>query len=284
MCVSYLSQHGLKYVFEEGARAWAMEDDYFLQHPEIRVDDYYPFANKHARANYERQRAIYTQGSKFRIIGIDFERGQGMHKMLTAIMNRVGKENAEKVYVLAPYLRDTGYVKYDAKAFKRFYRKTQEDFYRDSSTLKGLLGAEYTDFKYLLTNNNINTPYGARNGPMADNLLAEIVPMDGSATYFLDCGMDHSRPNIKGSLVNRLSESDVLKGKISVMNVVCDSCTTSVEPTSNWAFPFMKGSVMESFRNAAGSDIVLFDLSALPEQYDYIRAYGDMLVFGRHQH
>ncbi|MDR3679078.1 MAG: hypothetical protein P4L41_03860 [Flavipsychrobacter sp.] len=283
LSAKFLSRRGLKYYFVEGARGWAIEDNYFMQHPEIDADTYYHPANGHYRELYETKRKIY-QGSKYKIVGIDFERPSGLRKALVLLTQNIDQTKLAALYKIAPYVSDTSYVHDDPKSFTRHYRQLQDDFYRDSTVLKPLLGSNYEDFKYLLTNPNINTPSGARNKPMAENLLNELSPIDKDALYLLDCGMDHSRPNIKGSLVNILSNNEELRGKISVMNVVCDSCTTQVEETSNWAFPVIKGEVMQTFKKAARGNITLFDLSALSEEYDYIKAYGNLLVLAQHQH
>lgn len=188
------------------------------------------------------------------------------------------------LFSLAPYLKDTSYIKYRAKEWQSYYREITKSFYRDSLKLKPLLGARYPTFKYLVTNPNTATPTGERNRPMAENLLQQIAPLDPGTSYLLDCGMAHSRPNEKGTLVNILSKSDVLKDRICVMNVICENCMTSIEKVSNWAFPFMKGDVLEAFSSAAGGDIVLYDLSDLPAPYQYIKEYGSLVIFAKGQH
>jgi hypothetical protein len=84
--------------------------------------------------------------------------------------------------------------------------------------------------------------------------------------------------------VRLLAESDVLQDKIVVMNLYCENCHAE-GGGDNWAFPFMKGAILKSFQSAATDEIVLFDLSELGGEYDYLRRdYGDMLVFAKNQY
>lgn len=166
----------------------------------------------------------------------------------------------------------------------KFYEQLGEDFSANSNALQPLLGNEYDDIKYLVTNPNISTPASPRDKKMANNLLNEIAGDGPNDQYFLDCGMAHSRPHEKNTLANILWNSEQLKGKIAVVALYCQDCTTAVEKVSNWAYPAIKGDVLKSFEAAAETDgIVIYDLSALPDNYSVIKAYCDLMVFARNQ-
>jgi hypothetical protein len=231
------------------------------------------------------ERQLYSH-CHFAFVGIDFERRQGLYKALNLLLQQVPAENRIRLYKLAPYLKDTSYLHITtARAFQKFYRRAGKNFVHDSSEFKSLLGSEYNTYRYIITNPNTATPTRERNRPMANNLLAEISPIDTSATYLLDCGMAHSRPNVRGTLVNILSKSAQLKNRILVLNVACIDCKTDVEPVSNWAFSFLKDrAIADAFTESAKSNIVVYDLSGLPEKYKDIKAYGDLLVFAKGLH
>lgn len=270
----------LKYTFIEGDRSLTYLDNLYL-------NGQYTFRDTDYKAHVvfmEKEKTTASQGHMHRLVGIDFERPWNFRAALDEILAHVDKDNRGKLFDLAPYTRDSDYLKFRAKEWQPYYRKIGEAFYRDSALLKPLLKDQFEIFKYLVTNPNNSTPTGERNGPMAENLLAEIGRPRAGDIYLLDCGMAHSRPNIKGTLVNILSRSDILKDKVTVMNVACIDCTTSVEPVSNWAFPFMKKDILDAFRTAAKADIVIYDLRDIPATYRYIRDYGDLMVFAQRQH
>lgn len=275
----YFMQHGLKYVFKEGDRSLAYLDNLYRNGRYTFKDSSY----KRHIAFLEHERPGDAAGHKFELVGIDFERPWNFHAAMAEIVQHINKEGIDMLFSLAPYVRDSDYIKLSAKEWQKYYRGIGKSFYRDSLKLKELLGSYYERFKYLVTNPNTATPTGERNRPMAENLLQEITLPDRQASYLLDCGMAHSRPNEKGTLVNILCKSDALRGKVSVMNVICEDCMTSVEKVSNWAFPFMKGEIQEAFNKAAKGDIVLFDLSELPAEYQYIKEYGELMVFAKGQ-
>lgn len=273
-----LCKHKLKYCFDEGSRGWSFFDNYYMSHP----DEVDSLASIRSKFLLSHERQLYNRCA-FTFVGIDFERREGLYMALNMIMKRVQVKNKAKLYKLAPYLQDTSYLHIaTARAFQQFYRKIGKDFMRDSSTFKSLLESEYSTYKYIVTNPNTATPWSERNRPMAKNLLAEITPVDTNATYLLDCGMAHSRPNVHGTLVNILSKSPQLKNRILVMNVACMGCKTDVEAVSNWAFPFLNNkAIANAFTESAKADIVVYDLSSLPKEYDYIKAYGDLLVLAK---
>lgn len=281
LALKYFNNGGrLKHAFVEGDRSLAYLDNLYL-------DGRYTFhdtAYKDHMAFLDKEKATAPPGHLYRLVGIDFERPWNFRAALDEILAHVDNDNRSRLFDLAPYTRDSDYVKFKAKEWKSSYDKIGEAFYKDSALLKPLLKDQFEIFKYLVTNPNNSTPTGERNGPMARNLLAEIGERQAGDIYMLDCGMAHSRPNVKGTLVNILSRSDILKDKITVMNVACIDCMTSVEPVSNWAFPFMKKDILDAFRTAAKADIVIYDLRDIPAAYRYIRDYGDLMVFAQRQH
>lgn len=281
MLLKYFNATGrLKYTFIEGDRSLSYLDNLYL-------DGRYSFTDtgyKEHTAFLDKERATAPPGHMHRLVGIDFERPWNFRAALNELLKHIDKDSLQMLYTLAPCTRDSGYVKFKAKEWKPYYRSIGEEFNRDSNRLKPLLKDKYEIFKYLVTNPNNSTPTGERNHPMAENLLHEIGQPAPGDIYMLDCGMAHSRPNIKGTLVNILSRNDILRNKIAVMNVICVDCITTVETVSNWAFPFMKKDILDAFRTASKGDIVIYDLRGIPPAYRYIREYGDLMLFAQRQH
>lgn len=282
LVLKYAASHNLKYSFAEASRASAIRDQAFFETPGIDAKtfykQYYPDDDRYFDRLKDAEKDAYNK-CRYKLIGVDFERPRGLYMTLIKATQNVPASDAVKLNQLMPYLKDTSYLVDNARTFKKFYKVQQENFYRDSEQIKKIKGINYDDIKYELTNPNINTPTGARDRPMAENLLAEMEPVEGNNMYLLDCGMAHSRPNIKGTMANILSESDKLKDKITVVQIICNSCITPVEATSNWGYKYLDDSILSSFNEASGNNITLFDLSEISEEYADIKAYGSLLVF-----
>ena len=284
--LTFFTGHGLKYVFDESARSWIVDQDVFNRDTEIAASNFYNDRPAFYQRYFERVRRLFRQTS-YRHYALDFERPHSFYKTLNLLAARLDEPHRNQFLLLAPYLTDTSYLSNSPKRFIRFYKEQQARFYQDSVLYHVALGTAYDEFRYLLGDPQPSTYTDNRNAMMAAHLLEQIRPMADGEVYYMSCGMAHSRPGKKDgtskSLVWLLNESDELKRKIVVMNLYCDSCHVD-GGGGNWQLGFMKGDVLESIRKAAQDDIVLFDLSALDGTYEYIREdYGDMLVFARNQ-
>ena len=80
-----------------------------------------------------------------------------------------------------------------------------------------------------------------------------------------------------------VSKTELLKNRIVIMNEYCEHCYADGVELDNLTM-FLQGDVLDAFRNAANSNIVLFDLSGLPDQYAYIKKRGDLLLFAKNEH
>jgi len=172
------------------------------------------------------------------------------------------------------------------KDFMKFYRKKRKEFYENKIAIKQELGDKSNELEYLVTNHNTTRPNLDRNPAMTRNLLHEITPLDTSAVYFLTIGMAHSLPCEHYSLVHKLSRTEQLKNRILVMNLHCDNCSVNgekLEVKSPMRF-LNHQDILNCFRSAANSELVLFDLSQLPPEFSNIKKYGDLLLFAKNQH
>jgi|GEM_PF-2882433 len=282
LLLRYAGSKNLKYFFVEGSRASAIRDNDFFNTPGINAQafykQYYPDNNTYFNRMKDAEKIVH-QKSGFMQVGIDFERARGLYLTTTKATKDVTSAYREKLYQLAPYLKDTSYFAYSEKGFKNFFKEQQNNFYRDSNQFKSIENLNYPMFRYELSNSNINTSYGQRDRPMAENLLSELGGIQQGQLCLLDCGMAHSRPNINGTLANILSKSDVLKNKIEVVQIICDDCSTPQEKASNWAYKYLNDNILSTFNSAAGDNITIFDLSGVPKEFEEIKEYGRLLVF-----
>jgi len=290
--IGYLAGHGLKYVFIEYGRsvaycinAW-LDGDYKLQD-----NMFYSIS--------ERQRVKKAMGTRrsFAYKGIDFERGFEFYDAVNNLLSDVALNSLHESRSFIARIEDIGSQKIPAdssakityRRFHNFYQATQEEFYRDSVVIKRELGSHYTGLKYLLTNPNNQLPpwaahklfYDDRDPEMAENLLRELDPQDTTSVYLLSTGYAHTIG--PSSLVGKVGSSDFLRNKIVILNEYCDNCSLNGQPLVNDKMHFMTGDMLTAFQKAAPGPLVLFDLSALPEQYNYIKKHGDLLLFVKNQ-
>ena len=46
---------------------------------------------------------------------------------------------------------------------------------------------------------------------------------------------------------------------------------------------YLRGNILACFRHCAETDIVLYDLTQLPEEFAYMKKYGELLLFTKNQ-
>ena len=284
----------LKYVFIEFGRSVAYDVNADL-------DNNYKMPDNTFFSISERVRLKKIMGNRrsFEYKGIDFERGFEFYDAVNNILYDVDMNSLHESRAFITKIKDiasqqippdsNGKTTY--RHFHNFYKDAREEFYRDSLVIKKELGTHYADIKYLLTNPNNQLPpwaahkliYDDRDPEMTKNLLTEITPLDTSAVYFLSIGYAHTYGS--SAVVHKLSKSQVLENRIVVMNEFCEDCSINGEKMDkyNSKMHFMKGAVRSAFRNTANSDLVIFDLSELPREYNYIKKHGDLLLFAKNQ-
>jgi len=146
----------------------------------------------------------------------------------------------------------------------------------------------YAGYRYLVSDPKPSEFYDNRNKNMAYHVLWQIGQPEPGSIYFITCGAAHAqhdkKDGLQKSMVNQLEESDELKGHVLVTNLYCDNCTPESNQYGigdNGRLNFMNGGLLQSFQKATGNEqVVLFDLTDLPAQYQYIRKdYSDFLIY-----
>lgn len=278
--IRFYEYHGLKGFFLESARSWVVEDEHFFTHDTISSSIYYPSESMFYQKSFELKRQLYHNGN-YRYLATDFERPRSLYRVLSLLSGELSIEHRNKLKLLAPYIVDTSWLQFSPKRFVTFYKEQRDDFFRDSSGFKTIMGEAYPAFRYLMSDPEPAEYHDNRNALMADHVLEELPPYTTDELYMFDCGVAHARAGKKNGLqktaVHVLSESERLKNRIVVMNLYGDSCASAGD---NWALDFMKGSVLASFKMAVTTPIVVFDLTDIPLEYRYItKDYGDFLVY-----
>lgn len=288
--VSQLVKKNLKYFFIEGGRSSAYLRNKYLRNDYDNADSLYVTDSSYRR-QMKKIRALYKSGFHFEYRGIDMEWSQSLYNAIKIITSNYNFTDIQKIPLFHSILVDTGYLHYDPDVFKnqkkflKYYKILKKLFIKDSSDIHRILTNEdYREVKYFLTNDQMKPPLGNRNIGMAKNLLDEIKPIDTSATYLLDVGMAHSLPNREGSVVGKAIKDDQLKNRTVVMNVYCEECTVKGKEIQGTNLNFLRNKeVLNIFSKAATTDLTLFDLSKLPSDFNYIKEYGGLLLFAKHQ-
>jgi hypothetical protein len=287
--VNQFSRH-LKYFFIENSRSWAFIYNNYLQGSITYVDSI--LKNKPAYAiKMKKVRETYQSGCRFQYRGIDMEWARGIYYAVKSVTGNLNYSIIRSIPFLHSILIDTNYLHYndnddfnEQKQFLKYYKKLQSLFLKDSGSLQNnLTHTDFQQLKYFFSNPQTAPPTGNRNPGMAKNLLNEINPIDSSATYLADLGMAHTLLNFNRGVVGTLNRSELLADKIVVMNTYCDECIVNGKKVDNSALKFMKGEVLETFRSVAQSDLTIFDLSKAPPQFAYLKKYGDLILFAKHQ-
>lgn len=288
--VSQLVKTNLKYFFIEGGRSNAYLLNKYLKNDYDNVDSLHSTDSSYRR-QMKKIRALYQSGFHFEYRGIDMEWYRSLYNAVKMLTSNYNFTKIQNIPLFHSILIDTSYLHYNSNNFKnqkeylKHYKVLKKLFIKDSSIIhKVLTNEDYREVKYFLTNGQMKPPLGNRNIGMAKNLLDEINPIDTSATYLLDVGMAHSLPNRSGSVVGIAIKDDQLKNRTVVMNVYCDECTVNGKAIESNYLNFLKNNEMLNiFRKAATKDLTLFDLSKLPSEFNYIKEYGGLLLFAKHQ-
>jgi len=282
--VNQLAKQNLKYFLIESGRTTAFFMNNYLH-------DGYNDCPKYMERFCDlcnRMKPATQAGSTFKVVGIDFEFTWDFHESMQYLLGNVALDKCPHARALITELLDTGYMAFsyaDFYKFGKFYREKQEQLYADSSAIRTELGDKYADLLYFLSNPNVTRPNKDRNGALAQNLLAEIMPLDTSAVYFLSTGIAHSLPCESYSAIHKALKNEELRSRTIVMNVHCEQCAVQGKAmTGRSPMKFLnEEDIKACLSNAANAEIVLFDLSALPPEYDNIKKYGDLLLFARNQ-
>ena len=280
----------LKYFFIESGRSNAFGHNQYLQSQDEAADSLYK-ADTAFRNQMRQIRKIYNSGAHFEYKGVDMEWSGSFYRAVKRITTEVSPNGIDSIKLLHEILIDTSYLHYDdADRFKnqaqflKLYIGLGRLFLRDSSALRACLSPEhYKELRYLLSNPQTAPPEGNRNPGMAQNLLAEIAPVDTTATYLLDIGSAHSLLSRKRAVIGILNNTAVLSNKMMIMNVYCDHCSINGTILDESLIGFMKGPVLEAFRDCAKGDLTIFDLANVPAELRYLREYGDLILFARNQ-
>ena len=280
----------LKYFFVEYGRTIAFNQNQFLQGPDDAADSIYKLDT--AFRNQMRQiKRIYNSGGHFEYRGIDMEWSKSLYKAVINITTGVNPSSIGSIKLLHDILIDTSYFHYDNTSnfknqaqFLKLYIRLETLFLHDSGALKACLSpGHYKELGYFLSNPQTAPPEGNRNPGMAQNLLAEITPVDTTATYLLDIGEAHSQLSRKQAVVGILNNTDLLSNKLVILNVYCDNCSSNGQVLEDKMIEYMKGDVLEVFRNCAVGDLTIFNLTNAPAGLSYLKKYGDLILFARNR-
>jgi hypothetical protein len=280
----------LKYFFIEYGRTTAFNQNQYLQSPDEAADSIYRIDTAF-RDQMRQIKRIYNAGGHFEYRGIDMEWSKSLYRAVRSITTEVNLNSIDSIKLLRAILIDTSYFHYDntnnfknQAQFLKLYKDLETLFLHDSGVLKAYLSPDhYKELGYFLSNPQTAPPDGNRNTGMAQNLLTGITPVDANATYLLDIGEAHSLLNRKEGVIGLLNNTTTLSNKMMIMNVYCDNCTSNGKVLKDELIEFMKGDVLEAFRNSAVGDLTIFNLANAPAGLSYLKKYGDLILFAKNR-
>lgn len=289
MFIRHFSSRNLRYVFGEQSRSWIIIDNLFFR-GKLNASEFYPHFGPRTAHMFDELKGIYQEGN-FEFRAVDFERNSGFNAAVDSLDKRLSNQNRIDLYKILPALKDTSYMNLAPGKFVKFLEFQRGIFYKDSSLIRQSVGNMYDDYLYLLTDTKPSGYADNRNKNMAEHVLTQIGSLEGNEVYLQTCGIYHAKRKgdlLQKSMAGYLEGSNELKGKILITSIYCENCTPIANRygvgDNNWQ-KFMKDNVLLSFQNAAiGKEMVLFDLTGLPEKYQFItKDYVDMLIFAKNQ-
>jgi hypothetical protein len=281
----------LKYFFVEYGRSMAYLNNAFLQQ-KADSSERISVTETPYRIEMNQIRQLYQAGHHFQYKGIDMESAPKLYGAIKKITPTISTAAIQSTSFLRSVLIDTGYLHYDDGSYfnnqKHFlvsnFRPWQKSFKDDPEQLKNILPAvNYEQIKYFLFNPQTKPPTGNRNPGLAENLLSEIAPIDTNATYLLSLGIAHTLAPNNESVISLLQTNKLLKDKIVVMNTYCDECDLRGNIIHDPSLRFMKADLLNIFRASAKAELTIFNLSKLPPEFNFIKKYGDLLLFAKKQ-
>ena len=244
--------------------------------------DTIPWYNREATRNELRMiKKSWKGSSSFRYVGIDFERPASFYLAVNYLLADIDKDKLNRSKEYIEQLTDSTYRKASLAYFHHYYKhKIRRGFRKHDKAIKEELGGKYEMLKYFCTNTNTTTPNSTRDRALNRNLLREMREQDTTAKYFMSIGAEHTK-NSRQSMLHRAMKAGMLKDRIITMNVYRASAG---DGKNDWMsglpyLPFMKDAVLQAFKQAANSNIVIFDLTKLPEEYAYMNQFTGLLLF-----
>lgn len=294
--LSQIKDRKLKYYFIEWGRSMA-----YLQNLVLKGDNISAFKifqhNGHEEpfwdvylGEVDTMRNFFGSTPSFEYIGIDFERARSFHIAVDHILTGIQVNNTllKKCTDTAHYFHLASEMYKQEKEFVKYYKQLRKEFYNDSSHVKNAIGNNdrFEALRNIMTNENVKSRYQERNTPMTKNIITTFKNTNAGDMSFLCIGMAHSLLKYNFSVASRLNKNPGLKDNIIVMNLYCQDCRIHGEPLSNYDLDHcMKHDEIRFFQMAAAGkgEMVLFDLTHLPKEFEYLKDCGDLMLFAKNQ-
>ena len=218
---------------------------------------------------------------RLKMTGIDFERASTYVRAIKLLLP--AGNPPESIAPAIGLIRETPDSGNDCDAVLRLNKKLHESLKTNRAAFQDYLGSEFIEFDQIVNNNgSCKDPLRNRNDHMAENFLA-FDARTNAPVYFGEFGEAHTvlKNRNLASIVNR---TEPFKGKVAVINLYCQDCSTPEEPVSNWPLQSIEPAILRSFLPFCVGDFTLFDLSAPDPVIAPYREYGQFLIVARKQH
>jgi hypothetical protein len=175
---------------------------------------------------------------------------------------------------------DTGF---DCDAVLRINDQLKKMLAGNESGFREYLDSAYRDFEKIVRNNgSCKDPLRNRNPHMADNFLTLDREVK-APVYFGEFGEAHTVLKNR-DLASIINASPPFMGRVAVINLYCQDCSTPAETVSNWPLKGIEKDILRYFLPLCEGDFTLFDLSGPDPVVAPYRAYGQFLIVARGQH
>jgi hypothetical protein len=146
------------------------------------------------------------------------------------------------------------------------------------------LEKRYNDFERIVTNGATCKDTRKDRNP---NLAANFLSFDkvfNQRMYYASLGSAHTDLSRRVTAASIINHSEQFKGKICVVNLFCDNCSTPEEGlASNWTFREIEKEVAAYFLPLCTSDFTLFDLTGDDPLIKKFASHGQFLIIARNQ-
>jgi hypothetical protein len=176
-----------------------------------------------------------------------------------------------------PRLRDCDYI-------VGINDKLKKELAKNKPSFVDFFGDKYRDFERMIMNGtSCKDTRKDRNPNMAARFQSFDEELNGRM-YYGELGTAHTLLNVHSSAASLINNSDQYKGKVAVVNLYCDNCSTKQEgPSSNWQLSKIETDIIKYFLPLCSSDFTLFDLTSNDPVIKKFNACGPFLIIARNQ-
>ncbi len=279
MWLSFLNTHfGVTHFFKEAGHSADILLNKYLE----TGDTSYIFVNDKTmwRSIYNYNQTQPSSG-KLTLFGIDFESRRTYVKALKLILPK--KAPPQNIISFIELISNADGTLEDCDYIVGINEKLKSGLLKNKQSFIDFFGKNYSDFERIVLNGrNCKDVLRDRNPNMFTNFLSFDKEFN-KQMYYGELGMAHTILKFSNA-ASMINNSDRFQGKVCVISLYCDNCTTPEEQPSNSGFRNIERDIAAYFLPYCKSDFTLFDLSENTLLMKKYSDFGQFMIVAKNQH